>query len=321
MTRDGHPIILTSGDNDTFPLWYNHEVEGFRTDTRDCNMEYLQTDWYIDQMKRPAYNSPALPISWEHKDYQEGRMEYVPINVDSINIGDSTVSLKDKKGLYKNELMVLEMLTQANWQRPIYLSISVGPSVLPFLRDHLVLEGLAYRISPTATGKQVDVERLYDNIMHRFRYGGLNRKGIYVDEDVKRLANTHQLIMSILIDSLLQRDDLDRALKVCRKWQQELPAENVPYTEEALAMARCYYMAGMARQADAIVCNLLRRSVEWLSWIETISPARRPGSIHSHKTWMHALLLSLAIADKFDRKEIINQYKYNYEHFIQQETH
>jgi len=321
MTRDGHPIILTSGDNDTFPLWYNHEVEGFRTDTRDCNMEYLQTDWYIDQMKRPAYNSPALPISWEHKDYQEGRMEYVPINVDSINIGDSTVSLKDKKGLYKNELMVLEMLSQANWQRPIYLSISVGPSVLPFLRDHLVLEGLAYRISPTATGKQVDVERLYDNIMHRFRYGGLNRKGIYVDEDVKRLANTHQLIMSILIDSLLQRDDLDRALKVCRKWQQELPAENVPYTEEALAMARCYYMAGMARQADAIVCNLLRRSVEWLSWIETISPARRPGSIHSHKTWMHALLLSLAIADKFDRKEIINQYKYNYEHFIQQETH
>ena len=321
MTRDGHPIILTSGDNDTFPLWYNHEVEGFRTDTRDCNMEYLQTDWYIDQMKRPAYNSPALPISWEHKDYQEGRMEYVPINVDSINIGDSTVSLKDKKGLYKNELMVLEMLSQANWQRPIYLSISVGPSVLPFLRDHLMLEGLAYRISPTATGKQVDMERLYDNIMHRFRYGGLNRKGIYVDEDVKRLANTHQLIMSILIDSLLQRDDLDRALKVCRKWQQELPAENVPYTEEALAMARCYYMAGMARQADAIVCNLLRRSVEWLSWIETISPARRPGSIHSHKTWMHALLLSLAIADKFDRKEIINQYKYNYEHFIQQETH
>ena len=76
MQRKGNPIIFTSGDNETFPLWYNQEVEGFRTDTRVCNLEYLQTDWYIDQMKRPAYDSPALPISWHHEDYQEGKREY-----------------------------------------------------------------------------------------------------------------------------------------------------------------------------------------------------------------------------------------------------
>ena len=190
MQREGHPIILTDGDNDTFPLWYNHEVEGLRTDTRDCNLEYLQTDWYIDQMKRPAYDSPALPISMNHEDYKEGRLEYVPIDTDSLTIGQTVISLKDKKGLYKNELMVLEMLSQANWQRPVYTSISLGSSMLPFLHNHLVLEGLAYRVSPTATGQQVDVERLYDNIMHRFRYGGLNQKGIYVDEDVKHMAHT-----------------------------------------------------------------------------------------------------------------------------------
>ena len=222
MQREGHPVILTSGDNDTFPLWYNHEVEGVRTDTRDCNLEYLQTDWYIDQMKRPAYNSPALPISMSHDDYKEGRLEYVPVNTDSLTIGHTIISLKGKQGLYKNELMVLEMLSQANWQRPIYTSVNSGPSNLPFLRDHLVLEGLAYRVSPTATDQQVDVERLYENIMHRFRYGGLNTKGIYVDEDVKRMANTHQLIMGVLIDSLLQQGDVNRALSVCHKWQQEL---------------------------------------------------------------------------------------------------
>ena len=247
MQREGHPIILTNGDNDTFPLWYNHEVEGVRTDTRVVNMEYLQTDWYIDQMKRQAYDSPPLPISLSHEDYKEGRMEYVPIDTDSITIGPATISLKGKKGLYKNELMVLDMLLQNNsltsgqsvalqWERPVYMSISMGSDILPFLRDHLILEGLAYRISPTATTQRIDVERLYDNIMHRFRYGGLSTKGIYVDEDVKRMANTHQLIMGVLIDSLLQRGDLKRAVNVCHKWQKEMPQENVPYTEYALSM-------------------------------------------------------------------------------------
>ena len=318
LQREGHPIILTNGDNDTFPLWYNHEVEGVRTDTRDCNLEYLQTDWYIDQMKRPAYDSPALPISFRHEDYQEGRMEYLPINIDSINIGSATISLKGKKGLYKNELMVLEMLSQANWERPIYSSISMGTDNLSFLHDHLVLEGLAYRISPEATGLRVDVERLYDNMMHRFRYGGLNAKGLYVDEDVKHMANTHQLLMGTLIDSLLQQNNLKRAMAVCRKWQQEMPSENVPYTEAALSMAKCYYMTGQPEKGDEIICNLLQRSSEWLSWIETIIPSRRSGSLYSQYTWLKILQQALAVAEQYERNEIYHQYIKQYEYHIKQ---
>jgi hypothetical protein len=258
-------------------------------------------------MKRPAYNSPALPISMSHDDYKEGRLEYVPVNTDSLTIGHTIISLKGKQGLYKNELMVLEMLSQANWQRPIYTSVNLGPSNLPFLRDHLVLEGLAYRVSPTATDQQVDVERLYENIMHRFRYGGLNTKGIYVDEDVKRMANTHQLIMGVLIDSLLQQGDLNRALSVCHKWQQELPNENVPYTDSALAMARCYYQARQFEQGDEIVRNLLRRSVEWLSWIETITPLRRSGSLYSQYSWEQTKEQALAVANQYERTQLLKE--------------
>ena len=322
MQREGHPIILTNGDNDTFPLWYNQEVEGVRTDTRDCNLEYLQTDWYIDQMKRPANDSPALPISLRHEDYKEGKLEYMPISTDSLTIAGEkdtmVISLKGKQGLYKNELMVLEMLSHADWARPIYTSISMGGDILPFLRDHLVLEGLAYRISPTAKSQHVDVERLYDNVMHRFRYGGLSTKGIYVDEDVKRLAHTHQLVMSVLIDSLLQQGDLHRALSVCEKWQQEMPQENVPYTEEALSMARCYYLAGQPMQGDGIVSNLLRRSEEWLSWIEAIKPSRRNGSLFSRYTWLKTMQQALAVAGQFERNEICHQYTPQYELHIRQ---
>ena len=371
LQQEGNPIILTDGDNDTFPLWYNHEVEGVRTDTRDCNLEYLQTDWYIDQMKRPAYQSPALPISWKHADYKEGIREYVSIRpemkstveelvakypdeaqkllgsqpfelrnimqnwvlssdpdmqcipTDTVTItspqGTVTLSFKGKRALYKNELMVLEMLSHADWSRPIYTSISLGPDQLSFLHDHLVLEGLAYRISPEVTSRQVDVDRLYENVMHRFRWGGLNTPGIYLDEDVKHMANTLQYLLSILIDSLLQ-DDLQRALQVCAKWEQEMPQENLPYTDHALAMARCYYLDGQTAKADEIVNGLLERSVEWLAWADTIQPSRLPGSLRSVQEWLEVMRQALSIAHQLGRKEIVNPYYNLYENYLKKYT-
>jgi hypothetical protein len=97
-----------------------------------------------------------------------------------------------------------------------------------------------------------------------------------------------------------------------------MPKENVPYTEYALSMAHCYYLAHQQEQGDEIVNNLMRRSDEWLTWIETIIPLRRSGSLYSRYSWLQTMEQALTVAEQFERNEIIHQYNKKYELHIKQ---
>ena len=318
MQDEGYPVIFTNGDNDTFPLWYNHDVEGVRTDTRVCNLSYAQTDWYIDQMKRPAYDSPSLPITWSREEYTEGRNEFITVSPDDSTTIEymgkpMTIHMNGATHLSKSDLLVLEMLEHTPCNRPLYISISLGGSLLPFLQDHFVLEGLAYRIVPERVGTIVDVERLYENVMNRFRYGGLSKPGLYVDDDAMRMAHTHQFVMSILITKLMEHGDMKRAKLVADKWQKELPHYNVPYTENALAMAECYYRLKDYRKADGIVTNLLERSTEWISWYKSFEIHGKPISQSYMNSWFRTMQHALITANNNKRTKLVEKYIKTYE--------
>ena len=84
-------ILFTYGDNDSFPLWYVQDVEGFRTDVRVANLSYIQAGWYIEMMRQKAYESDPLPFSLSSDKYLEGKRNQLPVE----NRVDKAVNLKE----------------------------------------------------------------------------------------------------------------------------------------------------------------------------------------------------------------------------------
>lgn len=355
VQEEGNPIIFTNGDNDTFPLWYNQETEGFRTDVRVCNLSYLQTDWYIDQMKRQAYDSPAVPIEWSRLEYVQGHNEGVAVRpevMESINnfykqnpeeaakeFGDNpyelknilkywvrspkeglqliptdsivikldkeavkrsgmmipdslhgeipdymSISLKGKRMLYKSELMMLEMLANTNWERPLYMAITVGSDNHLNLGNNFMQEGLAYRITPfntTRLNARIDSEKMYDNLMNKFKFGGINNPDIYIDETVMRMCQTHRRMFIQLATQLIKEGKKDKALKALDYCSEVIPSTTVPHDyimSSSKEMADDYLALGEKEKGEAILNDLANKSVEYITWYLSLDDQRLQGS-------------------------------------------
>jgi hypothetical protein len=309
-------IIFTNGDNDTFPLWYAQEVEGIRTDIRVINLSLFNTDWYIDQMRRAAYEASPIPSSLDWSQYKQGTRDYVPIfdkGIGHVDVKEVINFIKDDsektktstsrgrtnfiptkelkltidkekilangvvsadqadqivdevkwklkgQGIYKNQMMVLDILANFAWERPIYFAITVGADNFMGLDKYFQLEGLAYRFVPVlAKSKDNQVgdiaeEIMYDNLMNKFSWGNMQDTTIYLDETNRRMTLNFRNNFARLADALIRSGKFDKAELVLDKCLETMPNEAVAFNYFNIPIAENYYKLGKTEKARKVV--------------------------------------------------------------------
>ena len=334
---DENGIIFTNGDNDTFPLWYVQEVEGYRTDVRVCNLSYLQTDWYIDQMKRPAYESAPLPISADESKYAYdvrsynyvinrladsitvsdgldylysdedwtkdvpgyGKLNhlptnklYIPVNADAAvasgtvapELKDSIVSrivpdFADKRGFTMSEIASLDIINtnaMQGWKRPVYFAVTVGSSYYLGLEDYFSRTGLAYQVVPLkGVSNNIDTDKMYDNMVNKFRWGGIDKATpehpLYLDENVRRMCNTHRMMFGDLVVQLIAEGKNDKALTALDLIMEKIPGWQVTHDLTSVSLAQSYLDLGEKAKGEALLTEILDNSAGYLNWYKDLT--------------------------------------------------
>ncbi len=334
-------IIFTNGDNDTFPLWYDQEVEGIRTDTRVCNLSYFQTDWYIDQMKSKAYQSEPLPITFNHDQYVQGKRDVVylmedprlkgavelkkaldfvkdkdprtkleqaegaayipskklfmvidkaavirnkavdPQDYDKI-VDTLKIDLSGKRYITKDELMVLDMIANNNWERPIYFAITIGRDKYINLQDYFQLEGLAYRLVPIKTPSdsglnigRVNTRLMYPNVMNTFKWGNMNDPKVYIDENNARMMMNIRNTFDRLAETLVAEGQNEKAIKVLDRGNELIPDRVVAYNYFSIMMAETYFKAGQAAKGKEMINTIMTSYKEKLDYFLKLDKSMR----------------------------------------------
>ncbi len=369
-------ILFTYGDNDTFPLWYAQEVEGFRQDVRIVNLSLLLGSWYIDQLKRKAYETPAVPISFKRNQYREGLrdqvaiverykqaslkevlefvasdlsqtkltgysepIDFIPtrrviIPVDSAkivasgivkpeNAGDILKEIPlDLKGnfLNKSQLMVLDIIANSNWERPIYFGVGMGTEAYLGLEKYFQLEGAAYRLVPIETKNasfmdygRIDTDILYDNLMNKFEWGNIKDPKVNIDyfHDNTIAVMKYRNTFLRLAEQLHAEGKPEKAIAALDKCLEELPITQVPVDNTLLNYIPLYYSLEATEKANHLLLELAENNYQMLKYTNSLSPkfANTPSIQQEENISMRVIQMLFEIAMEAGQKDLAHKIK------------
>ena len=327
-------ILFTIGDNDTFPIWYLQEIEGYRTDVRIVNTSLLMTDWYIDQMKAKAYESEPVPISFSHKDYVDGKRDYlffdkrteerldidefldfvssddsrtlvemkngqsiqfyptnkirIPVDKNGV-IGNKAVNPKfydsivpyidvDIKGdaLYKNRLMMLDIVRNNKWKRPIYFSPGAfADEDYIWMKEYLQLNGMIYRLVPVKTPMiedgsafdmgDIDTDKMFA-IMTKLDWGNGESTAIYHDPETRKNSISYRTNLTRLMNKLIDEGKKDKAKTIIELALTKMPLDYYEYYSMVDPFAEGYYKIGETQEARKLLTQLAAKYQDELKY-------------------------------------------------------
>ena len=175
----------------------------------------------------------------------------------------------DLKGrITKSDLMIIEMLKENNWKRPVYFAISIGGEYLG-LTDHFERTGMAYQILPVGVkgaGPAVNTDEMYNNMMYKFKYGNINDPKVYLDETTLNACQTHRAMFVYLIGALIDKGEIARAKKALDYCNKMIPGATVRHSYSSLQLAIYYYKLNESVKGNAIMDVLAKDCVENLGW-------------------------------------------------------
>ncbi len=349
IQEDAGAIIFTIGDNDTFALWYAQDIEEYRTDVRTINTSLLATDWYIDQMKRKAYESEPVPSQMVHSQYAYGVRDYVkyepirsidstrwpikrfmewvtsddprtrygnllkasgvdpnqlpksqqglifyptnkiriPVNKENVlksgivkpEDADKIVEYIDidlpESVIYKNRLMMLDIIANNDWERPIYFTGgSYDKAEYIWMKDYLQLDGLVYKLVPIKTPVdknnpyemgRIDSDLMYDIVM-KWDWGNSESPNIYHDPETRKNSISYRGNLARLTETLLREGKKDKAKKVMDLAMEKMPVDYFGYYSLVEPFVDAYYNIGENETARKIFKEVATKYKEKLNY-------------------------------------------------------
>jgi hypothetical protein len=332
-------ILFTMADNDTFPLWYLQEIEGYRTDVRVVNTLFLSADWYINQMKTRQYNSAPLPISYTYDQYKQGSRDRILyshpqpgkmsleefIAFTKKDSKDAKVKLRNghmvnyypktairltinrneiisnkavaesqyndivpfidinlpKSAVYKNRLMMLDIIANNHWQRPICFTGGVyTDDEYAWMQDYLQLDGMVYRLVPVKTpfpesGGEIgglDTQKMY-GVATKWYWGNSNDPNVYQDPESMRNFRVLRKNLARLSVALLEEGKKQQAEEIANLALTQMLFPGFGAYYQTTPFVKVYYGTGNTLKARQLAEKSALKYGEVLAYYATLSPA------------------------------------------------